>query len=58
MLVFLAILFALPAGAGQLTVAVASNFSQPARALAGKFEAMSGQLVRVTLHPLASSMPK
>ena len=48
MLVFLAILFALPAGAGQLTVAVASNFSQPARALAGKFEAMSGQLVRVT----------
>ena len=48
MLVLLAILFALPAGAEQLTVAVASNFSQPARALAEKFEATSGQPVRVT----------
>jgi len=35
--VLLAILFALPAGAEQLTVAVASNFQQPARTLAEKF---------------------
>lgn len=46
--VLLAILFALPAGAEQLTVAVASNFLLPARALAEKFEASSGQAVRVT----------
>ena len=46
--VLLAILFALPAGAEQLTVAVASNFLQPARALSEKFEARSGQPVRVT----------
>ena len=48
MLVVLATLLALPAGAEQLTVAVASNFLQPARALAEKFEAISGQPVRVT----------
>lgn len=47
-LVLLAILFALPASAEQLTVAVASNFLQPARALGEKFEASSGQPVRVT----------
>ena len=48
MLVILATLLALPAGADQLTVAVASNFLQPVRALADKFEAASGQPVRVT----------
>jgi molybdate transport system substrate-binding protein len=48
MLVILATLLALPADAEQLTVAVASNFLQPARALAEKFEAESGQPVRVT----------
>jgi len=48
MLVLLAILFALPVRAEQLIVAVASNFSQSARVLAGKFEAMSGRPVRVT----------
>ena len=48
MLVILATLLALSAGAEQLTVAVASNFLQPARALAEKFEAESGQPVRVT----------
>jgi molybdate transport system substrate-binding protein len=48
MLVILATLLALPAGAEQLTIAVASNFLQPARALAEKFEAESGQPVRVT----------
>jgi molybdate transport system substrate-binding protein len=46
--VFLAMLFVLPAGAEQLTVAVASNFQQPAQALGEKFEASSGQPVRVT----------
>jgi len=46
--VLLAILFALPASAEQLTVAVASNFLQPARALGEKFEASWGQPVRVT----------
>ena len=48
MLVFLAILFASAAGAEQLTIAVASNFARPAHALAEKFEAASGQPVRVT----------
>jgi molybdate transport system substrate-binding protein len=48
MLVILAALLALPAGAEQLTVAVASNFLQPARALAEIFETESGQPVRVT----------
>ncbi len=48
MLVILATLLALPTDAEQLTVAVASNFLQPARALAEKFEAESGQPVRVT----------
>lgn len=48
MLVLLAIFLALPARAEQLIVAVASNFSQPLRALAGKFETMSGQSIRVT----------
>jgi len=48
MLVFLAMLITLPAGAEQLTIAVASNFARPAHALAEKFEAASGQPVRVT----------
>jgi len=48
MLVFLAMLFAAPASAEQLTIAVASNFTRPAHVLAQKFESTSGYPVRVT----------
>ena len=48
MLVLLAMLFVPPVGAEQLTIAVASNFAGPARALAEKFEETSGQPVGVT----------
>jgi len=48
MLVFLAMLFAAPASAEQLTIAVASNFTRPAHVLAEKFEETSGQPIRVT----------
>jgi len=48
MLAFLAMLLTSPAGAEQLTIAVASNFASPAHALAEKFENKSGQPVRVT----------
>ena len=48
MLVLLATLFGSTVGAEQLTIAVASNFARPAHALAERFEAASGQPVRVT----------